>query len=187
MAGARLIDRWCCGIKTFTAPPRILKFALIAFTPTALLGAAFAAAGDAATSLLAIPAPALSQQWAMASLVKFGRWWLADGAMSTLLTPVMVLWATAPLRPPSNRGMLETIGVLTIAAACGAVAFVPWPDSVYGALLPARAPFAFLILLPLLWSGLRGRQRDGATAALIFCGIASIAAAYPAANDHPSM
>jgi PAS domain S-box-containing protein len=39
-------------------------------------------------------------------------------------------------------------------------------------LLSYRSLLGFLVLLPLMWAGLRGSQRNAATAALIFCGIA---------------
>ena len=39
--------------------------------------------------------------------------------------------------------------------------------------LPNRDLLGFLILLPLMWAGLRGNQRDSATAVLVFCGLAA--------------
>jgi hypothetical protein len=39
-------------------------------------------------------------------------------------------------------------------------------------LLPYRSLLGFLVLLPLMWAGLRGNRRNVATAALIFFGIA---------------
>ena len=39
-------------------------------------------------------------------------------------------------------------------------------------LQPYRSLLGFLILLPLMWAGLRGNQRNAATVAFIFCGIA---------------
>jgi len=168
LAGAWLINRWSYGHKTFETPTGIAKFALISFAPTAMIGSAFAVAGLA-----------LANNSDFADFAaKCTTWWLADAAGTLLIAPVIVLWAVTPLRPIPRLGALEAAAIFIIAVAIGVVAYSPLVGGspllggAVDGLLPYRGMLGFLILLPLMWAGLRGAQRDAATAALIFCGIA---------------
>ncbi len=67
---------------------------------------------------------------------------------------------------------MQAAAIFLAAAAIGVVAYSPLIGGDLADFLPHRGLLGFLILLPLLWAGLRGSQRDAATAALIFCGIA---------------
>src|SRR5262249_5424847 len=54
----------------------------------------------------------------------------------------------------------------------GIVAYSPLVGSDFIGNELGRSLVGFLVLLPLMWAGLQGNQRNVATAALIFCGIA---------------
>jgi len=163
LAGAWLINRWSYGYKTFATAPGISKFALISFVPTAMIGSAIAAAGFVLANDPGFGDPAGT----------LTTWWLADAAGTVIVSPVIVLWATTPLRPLSRLGALETAAIVVAAAAIGAVAYSPPIGGALNGLVPYRGMLGFLILLPLMWAGLRADQRDVATAALIFCGVAA--------------
>jgi PAS domain S-box-containing protein len=172
LAGAWLINHWSNGRKTFAAPLDVVKFALISFFPTALLSSTIAAAGlFLASGFLAnVVRP-------VEPVATWTTWWLADAAGTTILAPVVVLWAMMPLRPFSKWGVLETAAIFVLTGAIGVIAYSPLinSDLIGGdlnGLLPYRSLLGFLVLLPLMWAALRGNQRNAATAALIFCGIA---------------
>ena len=171
LAGGWLIERWSQGRATFATPFGTAKFAFISSASTAV-SSAFAVAGVFLANDVDLPAPAAA--WA--------TWWLADAAGSLLVAPAVVLWAITPLRHSFKWSPLETAGVFILAAAIGGVAYGHFPGSGLDQLLPYRGLLGFLISLPLLWCGLRGDQRDAATAALIFCGIA--AWGFIAGADH---
>ena len=106
-------------------------------------------------------------------ITTLATWWLADAAGGLILAPVVVLWAMTPLRPLTRQSLLETAAVFVLATGIGFLAFGPPVDDALEAVRPYRSLFGFLILIPLMWAGLRGNRRDAATAALIFCGIAA--------------
>ncbi len=164
LAGTWLITRWSEGRETFTTPLRVAKFSIVAVAPVALISAAAAVAGMLLSGRSGLAGAAV------AGLV----WWLADAAGTLLIAPVIVLWATTTF---SRWNLLETVAVSLAAAVVGALAFGPFIDATLAgsgldALLPYRGLLGFLALLPLTWAALRGRQRDAATAALVFSGFA---------------
>ena len=162
LAGARLINYWSYGTKTFLTPLGVVRFVPIAFVPTAMLAAGGAAAGQI-----------LAGEPNFSSLaVTSAIWWLADATASVILAPVLVLWAT-PHLPDSSRSKLpQTVGIIVTAAAIGAIAFIPTPIERLKVVAPYQSLCAFLIVLPLMWAALRGNRRATATAALIFCAFA---------------
>jgi PAS domain S-box-containing protein len=163
LAGAWLINRWSHGCKTFATALGIAKFGLICFVPTAMIGSAIAVSGRVLPNVSAFADYAGT--WT--------TWWLADAAGTAIITPIIVLWATTPLRPLSRSSVLETAAIFVAAATIGVVAYLPLVAGDLNDLLPHRGMLGFLILLPLMWAGLRGNQRDAATVALIFCGTAA--------------
>jgi PAS domain S-box-containing protein len=162
LLGARLINYWSAGTKTFSNPLGVVKFVLIAFIPTALISAIAGVSGRFADEFN------YSTLLASAS-----SWWLADAAASITIAPVILLWATPPLRGISKANLLETVAIALGAGAIAAVAFTPVTIGTFINVLPHRALFAFLILLPLVWAVADGNPRAAATAALVFCGFAS--------------
>jgi PAS domain S-box-containing protein len=175
-AGAWLVERWSMGLKTFRTSTGVAKFALICFAPTAMISSIVAVAGailaddatvsaSAASTADALSASTLASTWA--------TWCLADAAASLVVAPVVVIWAMTPRHPSSRWSMLETAAIFLVTIAIGIVAFGPLDDSPLVGLQPYQGVAGFLVLLPLFCVGLRGGQRDAATAALIFCVIAA--------------
>ena len=168
LAGAWLINRWSHGRDTFATPPGVAKFALIAFAPTAMISATAAIAGLVLANDAGLASP----------VAKWTARWLADAGGTLIIAPVIVLWATKPSRAFWRWSPLETAAVIFVTAAIGVAAFSPQVgsalmDSDFYALLPYRSLLAFLVVLPLLWSSLRGNPRDTAVAAPVFCAIAA--------------
>jgi PAS domain S-box-containing protein len=167
LAGAWLLNHWSMGYKTFETPFRITKFLVISFVPTALIGSGLAVAGLILTSDFGFTVSIANP------ISAFVTWWLADAAGTVIIAPVIVLWATTPLSPLSKSAALETIAIFIATAVIGVVAYGPlFSGNANDPLLSYRGLIGFLIVLPLMWAGLRGKQRDAATAALIFGGIA---------------
>src|SRR5690242_19662424 len=156
LAGARLINYWSYGTKTFLTPLGVIRFVLITFVPTAML-----AAGGAASGQILADHPDLSSL-----AITSAAWWLTDATASLLVAPVLVLWAT-PHLPDSGRSKLpQTVGIIVAAAVIGAIAFVPAPIEALKFVASDQSLCAFLIVLPLMWAGLRGIRRATAAAAL---------------------
>src|SRR3984893_12519369 len=168
LAGAWLINRWSHGRDTFATPLGVVKFALIAFAPTALISATAAIAGLVLANDAGLASP----------VAKWTARWLADAGGTLIRAPVIVLWATKPPPAFSRWSLLETAGVVIVTAAIGIAAFSPQVgsallDSDFYALLPYRSLLAVLVVLPLSWAILRGNPRDAAAAAPVFCAIAA--------------
>ncbi|MGY3441596.1 MASE1 domain-containing protein [Bradyrhizobium sp. USDA 4473] len=166
-AGTWLIDRWSNGRQTFATPVGVVKFAIICFAPTAII-----------SSTIALTGFALANESSFSDSVVAGvTWWLADAAAALAIAPVIVLWATMPLRIPSKWRLLESIVVPALAAIIGIVAYSPLigSDLVSTDLdvsLPHRSLLGFLVVLPLIWAGLRGDRCTASTAAFFFIGMA---------------
>jgi PAS domain S-box-containing protein len=166
-AGTWLISRWSNGRRTFGTASGIAKFAIISFAPTTMISSTVALAG-----LILANQPGVSD-----SVVTWLTWWLADAAGTLVIAPLVVLWAMLPLRGFSKWNPLESVAVSVLVSVIGIVAYSPLIGSNLisndlNVLLPYRSLLGFLVLLPLMWAGLRGNQRNVATAALIFSGIA---------------
>jgi PAS domain S-box-containing protein len=163
LAGAWLINRWSNGRSTFTSPVGIAKFALVSLAPTAMIGSAVTVAG-----------PVLANELGFADSISLWlAWWLADAAGTVIVVPVIVLWATPPRRPIYRTSVLEAAAILIAASVIGLAAYGPSLGHDINGLLPYRGVLGFLILLPLMWAALRGYQRNAATAAIIYCGLAA--------------
>ncbi|MEJ2653585.1 MAG: MASE1 domain-containing protein [Gammaproteobacteria bacterium] len=167
LAGEWLLIRWVSSRNIFANPSSVAKFAVVTFAPTAIISSAFALA----SSFLAheIGPYSAGFTWMI--------WYLADAAGTLVIVPVMLLWV--PTLPLSFKkwNFLDTTAISVLATIVGAVAFSPSIDSylIYSGiydLASYRAILGYLILIPLLWSCLRGNRRNAATAALIFCGFA---------------
>jgi PAS domain S-box-containing protein len=177
MCGAWLIHRLSSGPKSFATPLGIARFALVSMAPTAMISSAFAMAGIMGGLMLADEPGLAGVTAASASelIRNYAIWWLADAAGTMMVTPVIVLWTITPLHPLSRSRALETAAVSGATAAIGFLAYSPSIGGDLNEMLPDRGLLGFLIVLPLLWTGLRGNPRDAATATLIFCGIEAVA------------
>lgn len=157
LAGAWLIDRWSNGRKTFETPLGVANFALVSFVPTAMMSSGIVSVGLF-----------LTNDASFDNDVTWASWWLADATGILVIAPVIVLWATTPLRPFSKWSLLETAAILILATAIGITAFSPLVGSAIDVPQTYQSLFGFFILLPLMWAGLCGNQRNAATVAFIF-------------------
>jgi PAS domain S-box-containing protein len=167
VAGAWLIYRGSNGHQTFGNPSTVAKFAIISFAPTTMISSTIVFAGFILANKPSFPD----------SFVTWLTWWLADAALTLVIAPVIVLWATMPLRRSSKRDLLESVAVSILVSTIGIVAYSPLIGSDLvsddlNVLLPYRSFLGFLVLLPLMWAGLRGNRCNAATAALLFFGTA---------------
>ncbi|TMJ89392.1 MAG: PAS domain S-box protein, partial [Alphaproteobacteria bacterium] len=166
-AGTWLINRWSNGHETFGTPSSVAKFAIISFAPTTMISSGTAVAGFILANKISFSD----------SVVTWFTWWLADAAGTLMIAPVVVLWAIMPVLSCSKWKLLESAAVSILVSLIGIVAYSPLIGSNLivddlNLLLPYRSLLGFLVLVPLMWAGLRGNQRNIATAALIFFGIA---------------
>ena len=167
LAGSMLIDRLSNSRKILASPSDVAKFVLVCFIPTALLSSSVAVAGSIFTSQVS------QAEFPMTWLT----WWLVDAAGTSLVAPVVILWAMVSFRPFSKWAILEAAGIFALAGLVGIAAYSPLigGSMIKGdldGLLQHRSLLGFLVFLPLIWASLRGNQRNAATAALIYCGFA---------------
>jgi PAS domain S-box-containing protein len=167
LTGAWLIIGRANGRQTFDSPSDVAKFAIIAFAPTAALSSTIVLAGF-------IVAGHANYFDAGAT---WSTWWLADAAATVVIAPLVVLWAMMRLRNFSKWTLLESIAVFMVVSIIGIFAYSPLTGrALVGEdvllSLPHRSLLGFLVLLPLMWAGLRGNQWSVATAAFIFVGMA---------------
>ena len=162
-AGTWLINRWSNGHQTLVSPSGVARFAIISFAPITMISSIIALAGFSVANELSFSD----------SVVTWVTWWLADATATIVITPVILLWAVMRLRIFSKWDLLEAIAVSVVVAVIGIAAYSPLTGSIpisdyLNVLLPYRSLLGFLVLLPLMWAGLRGNQRNVASAALIF-------------------
>ena len=95
-------------------------------------------------------------------------WWLGDTAGALVITPIITLWAAAA-EPPfaTSREWVATAVAYAIAGIVGLITFSPLVTQTGTA-----RPLAFLAILPLAWTALRGNQRDTATVAVVLSAFA---------------
>jgi PAS domain S-box-containing protein len=166
-AGTWLLDRWSNGHQIFGTPSSIARFAIVSFAPTTIISSTIVFAGFILANKLSYSD----------SVLTWSTWWLADAAGTLVITPVVVLWATLPLRHFSKLDLLGSVAVSIVVSIIGIVAYSPLVGSNLisddlDVLLRYRSLLGFVVLLPLMWAGLRGNQRSVTTAAFIFFGMA---------------
>ena len=173
-AGAFLINRFSNGRKTFDTSPGIARCMGI-IVLTALISSALAMAGTRLAAGVAsgvAPADVVPSAIVPSLIVPWSKWWLADAAGTAIVTPAILLWANTPRQQLAVTGLLESAALIVVAAAIGAIAGGILIGRYLPDLLRYRDALACLIFLPLAWAAWRGRQRDAAAAALVFCGAA---------------
>jgi PAS domain S-box-containing protein len=79
-----------------------------------------------------------------------------------------VLWAPPQGSRFAESNVSETAIVVAAASAISVIAFIPISATFDGLPVP-KSLYGFLILLPLMWAGLRGDQRAATAATLVFC------------------
>ncbi len=152
LVSAWLVNRWAGGLRAFTTPLGVAKFALIGLVPGPALSATI---GVASLSLAGYA------DW-NASAAIWKTWWLGDVAGGLVVAPVVVLWATAGWRALLRAEIGASALTFAGALAVGAVAFSPWIEQTAD-----RGALAFLAVLPLLWAAIARGPRDTATVALL--------------------
>jgi len=167
LVGAWVLERWSHGRKTFATTRSIGRFALVCFGPIAVVSSAVAMIGTiAATMASKLVAGEAGFADALANwpalLSSYDTWWLADAGGSLVVTPVIVLWTTAPAFGETADGktlanknemsaskiaaikavvksgvgpsVAETAVILLAAAVIGVLAFSPLTPALGGAL-----------------------------------------------------
>jgi PAS domain S-box-containing protein len=157
MLTAWLLRLWSDGADTFRTPAGVAKFAGLALAPGTMVSATV----GVGSLVLAGHADAakFTGIWT--------TWWLGDVGGQILVTPVIVLWATAKRFRPSRAELQRLASLLAATIAVGVLAFSPLLEQT-----PLRGPLAFLAIAPMLWAALRFGPRHTATAALVLSAFA---------------
>src|SRR5262249_17933279 len=166
LAGASLTARWLRTDSLFATARNIAAFSFISFLPVAAIN-----------STVALAASFVAKEIALASsMAQWATLWLADGTATLIITPVILLWVNVLSTSFSKRALFEALANFILTAAIGLIAFSPVfaPEQFSGDLdfLAYRSFLGFFILVPLLWAGLEGNQRNAAMVAFIFWAIA---------------
>jgi PAS domain S-box-containing protein len=166
LTGASLTKRWWTTDNLFATARGVATFSFISFLPVAAI-----------SSTVALGASVVAKEIDLAgSLVHWTTLWLADGAATLIITPAILLWVEALSASFTRRTFFKALVSFILAAVIGLIAFSPLfsPEQVSSDVnfLAYRSFLGFFILVPLLWAGLEGNQRNAATVAFIFCAIA---------------
>jgi PAS domain S-box-containing protein len=168
VAGAYLVNRFANGRHVFQRAPDIIRFVLLA----ALLGTAI----SATVGVLSLIAGGLAP-WRQAGGIWL-TWWLGDAVGAIVVTPLVVLGATAEALPDRRR--LGEAGLLVLALlVSGALIFAA----------PNPYPLTFLCLPSLVWAAFRFEQVGVAVAVTLFSLIAiwaTVAGVGPLAQWSPA-
>jgi PAS domain S-box-containing protein len=166
LTGASLTKRWSTTDTILATAPGVATFSFISFFPVAVISSV----GTLGASVVAKESDLAS------SVVHWATLWLADGTATLIITPVILLWAHVLSASFSKRALLGTLASFCLAAVIGLIAFSPVFASEQvsdnGNFLAYRSFLGFFILVPLLWAGLEGNQRNVAMVAFIFWAIA---------------
>jgi PAS domain S-box-containing protein len=152
LLSAWIINRWAGGCGAFSTPLGVAKFALVSLAPGAV--------ASASIGLVSLSLAGYADWSAFLSIWK--TWWLGDVAGALVVTPVVVLWATAGAGELTRAELGASCLVYAGTLAVGIVAFSPLIEQTAD-----RGALAFLAALPLLWAALRRGPRDTATVALL--------------------
>jgi len=166
-AGTWLVCRWSNGREIFSTASGVVKFAIVCFAPTTIISSIVVLAGSMLANKVSVSDTVLT----------WFTWWLADAAGTLLVAPVVLLWAMMPLRMSSLREHFETVAAVALTGMIGVVAYSPLIgndliSNDFNVLLPYRSLLGFMVILPLMWAGLRGNRQSVATAALVLFGMA---------------
>jgi PAS domain S-box-containing protein len=155
LVGTWMIRRFAGGWRVFDSWRGIREFLLVALLATLI-------SATNGTTALCIEGQAT---WATYQVVWL-TWWLGDLCSAILLTPMIVLWATKPLRMPERSRLIEAAAVAAVVAVNGLMML---------GLVPAKLhqyPLTILILPVLLWTAFRFGPRVTVTTAVILNALA---------------
>ena len=166
LTGASLTKRWSTTTSLFTTARGVATFSFISFLPVAFISSAFALGASAAAKEIDLAS----------SVVHWVTLWLADGTATLIITPVILLWVDVLSASFTKRAFFEALASFILAAVIGLIAFSPVfaPEQVPSDVnfLAYRSFLGFFILVPLLFAGLKGNQRNAAMVAFIFWAMA---------------
>lgn len=155
VAAGFLVTRFASGRATFNRARDIVRFSLLA----GLVSTAISATIGVTTLVLT----------GYADMSRFGpiwlTWWLGDTAGALIVTPLLVLWGTTRSLGPLAERPAESILLLLVVAATGALVFMYPGLNTY--------PLPFLCIPPLVWAAFRFGQREVATGVAILSAIAA--------------
>jgi PAS domain S-box-containing protein len=166
LTGASLTKRWSTTTSLFTTARGVATFSFISFLPVAFISSAFVLGASAAAKEIDLAS----------SVNHWVTLWLADGTATLIITPVLLLWVDVLSASFSKRAFFGALASFILAAVIGLIAFSPVfaPEQVPSDvnLLAYRSFLGFFIVVPLLFAGLEGNQRNAATVAFIFWAMA---------------
>jgi diguanylate cyclase (GGDEF)-like protein len=158
VVGAALVDRYAGGPKAFLRTSNIFRFTAIAALASVPLSASVAAA-----------TPILAGRAAWADYPYFWMaFWLGSLSGILVFAPLVLLWATEPLRMPRLSEAIEGLGLLTLLAAVGLV--------VFGGYYPSDVktyPLEFLCVPFFLWAAFRFGRRASIAAIAVLAAVAA--------------
>lgn len=158
IVGAALVDRYAGGANAFLRTNHIFRFTAIAALVSAPLSASIAAVTHV-----------LVGRGAWAEYPYFWMtFWLGSLSGILVFAPLVLLWATTPLRAPRISEVLEGIGLLVLLAVVGLV--------VFGGYYPSDVktyPLEFLCVPFFLWASFRFGRRACISAIALLAGVAA--------------
>ena len=155
VAAGYLVTRFAGGLATFSRARDILRFSLLAGLVSTTISATIGV-----TSLV-LTGSADSSQFGAIWLT----WWLGDAAGALMVTPLLVLWGTTRSLGPLAERPAESILLLLVVVATGALVFMYPGLNTY--------PLPFLCIPPRVWAAFRFGPREVATGVVILSAIAA--------------
>ena len=158
IVGAALVERYAGGANAFLRTNHIFRFTAIAALASAPLSASIAAT-----------TPMLAGRGVWADYPYFWMtFWLGSLSGILVFAPLMLLWATTPMRLPRVPEVVEGVGLLLLLAGVGMV--------VFGGFYPSDVktyPLEFLCVPFFLWASFRFGRRASVTAIAVLSGLAA--------------
>lgn len=153
VAGCWLVERFARGIRAFEQPHTVILYLLVGSCSTAIS----ATVGVGALCLGGLA------RWSEFDHIWL-TWWLGNFVSHMVIAPLLVLWATQPLRLRARQN-LEGAFLLLITAVVATLVYA-------NPFLPKNKPLTYLTLPPLLWVAFRFGPHGAAAAAFLLSAIA---------------
>jgi PAS domain S-box-containing protein len=150
LAGGWLVNRWANGSRAYESALDIARYALVAGMVAPVVSATIGVTSLWLAGLA--PSAQYSQVWL--------TWWLGDASSAIVVTPVLLLMTTSPVRWAASR-----YGESVLFAAL----FVGVVLAVFGGRLPISGgnyPLSFMCMPLLAWPALRLGRRETALSGL---------------------
>jgi signal transduction histidine kinase/integral membrane sensor domain MASE1 len=157
LLGAWLIYRYADGLRVFERAENVFKFVFLAACLSTMVSATMGV-----TVLCAGGFAPWGDYWTI-----WLTWWLGDAASNLIIAPLLIVWGTHRVRPPTREQFVEGGALLFTVTGLGLIVFLgytPWGDR--------NAPLGYVTLVPLLWAAFRFRQLGATTVAFLSSSIA---------------